>query len=105
MEREAGPFGPHPTSMSTPHPLPSGAGSCTVHRGGSQPGRALSPSQEGGELSRPQPGPFLGAQGAGAGRTYGLWRGQRGAERLGGSWKGTSLRGDREGRDGEGMGL
>lgn len=97
MECNAGPFGPHLAKISTLHPFPRGAGSCT------RPGRALSPSQETDELSRAQASPSPGAWGAHDGARRGM-EGQTasgGAEEAGRERLGMFL-GDGEGKDDEG---
>lgn len=93
-------FGPHPAKMSTLHPFPSGAGSCT------QPCRALSPSQER-NSAEPSPAPLqelgeLMMEYGGGWRDTWLLAGQRGWR--GRSWEGTLFLGNGEGKDEERMG-
>lgn len=79
-----------------------------MHRHGDQPGRALSPSQDGGNSADPNLAPLQDPVGlmlkyGEVWRDIQLWVGQNGLE-TGESWERTLLRGDGEERVGEGMG-
>lgn len=83
-----------------------------MHGGGDQPGRALSRPRREGNTAQPSVAPLQGLGGADAG----VWRGLEGHMACGGhvcvcvcveiegSWEGTLILGDGEGRDGERMG-